>query len=243
MEFIAHRGSADRVPENSFAGIHFTASNQITQIECDVSVASDGTAVIFHDKCLQRMTGDPRSVSSLTGHELTQIPLVSHLTGPTQYIPLAKDWIREAARYGLFVHLEIKVHDQEVERAVEAALEALDESGLLSSQVRVSSFSLDAIQLIRRRRPGLGLGLAADKLSGVATETLETLGLTSIHLDIRYLDPLAVELAADRGLKVCVYTVHSARQLASLPVNLIDSVFTDDPVALLDEIKTLKIFK
>ena len=39
--------------------------------------------------------------------------------------------------------------------------------------------------------------------------------------------------------------VHGAlgRQLASLPVNLIDSVFTDDPVALLDEIKTLKIFK
>ena len=111
------------------------------------------------------------------------------------------------------------------------------------SQVRVSSFSLDAIQLIRCQRPGLGLGLAADKLSGVATETLETLGLTSIHLDIRYLDPLAVELAADRGLKVCVYTVHSARQLASLPFSLIDSVFTDDPVALLDEIKTLKIFK
>ena len=107
----------------------------------------------------------------------------------------------------------------------------------------MSSFSLDAIQLIRRRRPGLGLGLAADKLSDVATETLETLGLTSIHLDIRYLDPLAVELVADRGLKVCVYTVHSARQLTSLPVNLIDSVFTDDPVALLDEIKTLKIFK
>ena len=135
------------------------------------------------------------------------------------------------------------MHDQQGERAVEAALEALDESGLLSSKVRVSSFSLDAIQLIRCRRPGLGLGLAADKLSGVPTETLETLGLTSIHLDIRYLDPLAVELAADRGLKVCVYTVHSARQLASLPVNLIDSVFTDDPVALQDEIKTLKIFK
>ncbi|MGB2474319.1 MAG: glycerophosphodiester phosphodiesterase family protein [Litorivicinaceae bacterium] len=55
MEFIAHRGSADRVPENSFAGIHFTASNQITQIECDVSVASDGTAVIFQINIKSRM--------------------------------------------------------------------------------------------------------------------------------------------------------------------------------------------
>ena len=89
MEFIAHRGSADRVPENSFAGIHYTASHQIKQIECDVSVASDGTAVIFHDKCLRRMTGDPRSVSSLTGHELTQIPLVSYRTGATEYIPVS----------------------------------------------------------------------------------------------------------------------------------------------------------
>jgi len=60
MECIAHRGSALRVPENSLAGIKYTAMMDIKQIECDISVASDDIAVIFHDESLRRMTGDPR---------------------------------------------------------------------------------------------------------------------------------------------------------------------------------------
>ena len=243
MDCIAHRGSANRVPENSMAGIHYTASHHIKQIECDISVASDGVAVIFHDEYLRRMTGDPRSVLSLTSAELTQIPLISHHIGPTQYIPLADRWMREAANHDLFLHLEIKVHDQEVERVVEATLEAFDRSELMPSQVRVSSFSLDAIQLIRERRPELELGVAAVRLTDVSLDTLQSFDVVSVHLDIDYLDSQAIELAIDRGFKVCVYTVNSAQQLDSLPLELIDSVFTDDPLLLNEELKTLKISK
>jgi glycerophosphoryl diester phosphodiesterase len=243
MDCIAHRGSANRVPENSMAGIHYTASHHIKQIECDISVASDGVAVIFHDEYLRRMTGDPRSVLSLTSAELTKIPLISHHVGPTQYIPLADKWMREAANYDLFLHLEIKVHDQEVERVVEAALAAFDRSELMPAQVRVSSFSLDAIQLIRERRPELDVGVAAVRLTDISLDTLQSFDVVSVHLDIDYLDSQSIELAIDRGFKVCVYTVNSAQQLASMPIELIDSVFTDDPLLLNQELKTLKISK
>jgi glycerophosphoryl diester phosphodiesterase len=189
------------------------------------------------------MTGDPRSVLALGSAELTEIPLISHHIGPTQYIPLAEDWMREAACYDLFLHLEIKVHDNEVERVVTAALDAFDRSGLMPSQVRFSSFSLDAIQLIRTKRPEFEVGLAAIRLSDVAIDTLDSLELTSVHLDIEYLDSESLELAVTRGFKVCVYTVNSADQLIALPVDLIDSVFTDDPLKLMNELKTLKILK
>ena len=243
MDCIAHRGSANRVPENSMAGIHYTASHHIKQIECDISVASDGVAVIFHDEYLRRMTGDPRSVLSLTNTELTQIPLISHHVGSTQYIPLADTWMREAANHDLFLHLEIKVHDQEVERVVEAALAAFDRSELMPAQVRVSSFSLDAIQLIRERRPELDVGVAAVRLTDISLDTLQSFDVVSVHLDIDYLDPQSIKFAIDRGFKVCVYTVNSAQQLASMPIELIDSVFTDDPLLLNQELKTLKIPK
>ena len=241
MDCIAHRGSANRVPENSIAGVHYSASHHVKQIECDITVASDDIAVIFHDRYLRRMTGDPRSILSLTSHQLIQIPLITHHTGSTQYIPLAEDWMREAASHDLFVHLEIKVHDREIDRVVEAALNAFDKSGLLASQVRLSSFSLDAIEVVRDRRPDLEVGLAAERLSDVALESLDSLGLTSLHLDIEHLDSQSVVSAIDRGLKVCAYTVNSVRQLKSLPIDLIDSVFTDDPVMLSDELKALKI--
>ena len=243
MDCIAHRGSANRVPENSLAGIHYTASQHIKQIECDISVASDGVAVIFHDEYLRRMTGDSRSVLSLTSAELTKIPLISHHVGPTQYIPLAHTWMREAANFDLFLHLEIKVHDQEVERVVEAALAAFDRSELMPAQVRVSSFSLDAIQLIRERRPELDVSVAAVRLTDISLDTLQSFDVVSVHLDIDYLDSQSIELAIDRGFKVCVYTVNSAQQLASIPIELIDSVFTDDPLLLNQELKILKISK
>ena len=243
MDCIAHRGSANRVPENSMAGIHYTASHHIKQIECDISVASDGVAVIFHDKYLRRMTGDPRSVLSLTSAELTKIPLISYHVGPTQYIPLADTWMREAANHDLFLHLEIKVHDQEVKRVVEAALAAFDRSELMPAQVRVSSFSLDAIQLIRERRPELDVSVAAVRLTDISLDTLQSFDVVSVHLDIDYLDSQSIERAIDRGFKVCVYTVNSAQQLASMPIELIDSVFTDDPLLLNQELKILKISK
>ena len=243
MDCIAHRGSANRVPENSMAGIHYTASHHIKQIECDISVASDGVAVIFHDKYLRRMTGDPRSVLSLTSAELTKIPLISYHVGPTQYIPLAETWMREAVNYDLFLHLEIKVHDQEVKRVVEAALAAFDRSELMPAQVRVSSFSLDAIQLIRERRPELDVSVAAVRLTDISLDTLQSFDVVSVHLDIDYLDSQSIERAIDRGFKVCVYTVNSAQQLASMPIELIDSVFTDDPLLLNQELKILKISK
>ena len=87
MNCIAHRGSANRVPENSMVGIRDTAAQRTKQIECDISVASDRVAVIFHDESLGRMTGDPQSVLSLKSSELIQIPLMIYHICPTQYIP------------------------------------------------------------------------------------------------------------------------------------------------------------
>ena len=123
MECIAHRGSALRVPENSLAGIKYTAMMDIKQIECDISVASDDIAVIFHDESLRRMTGDPRSVLSVSSEELVTIPLISPFRSATQYIPTALDWMQEASRHGLFMHLEIKVHDQEFRRDIPRVVE------------------------------------------------------------------------------------------------------------------------
>ena len=64
-----------------------------------------------------------------------------------------------------------------------------------------------------------------------------------MHLDINYLDGQAIQSAVGRGFKVCAYTVNSAKQLASLPLDLIDSVVTDDPLRLRDELWALKIGK
>ena len=109
-----------------------------------------------------------------------------------------------------------------------------------ASQVRLSSFSFDVIQLIRGCRPELDVGIAIVRLADTPLNALESLGVVSVHSDIDYLDCQAIESAVGRGFKVCAYTVNSAKQLASLPLDLIDSVFTDDSLRPLDELKALK---
>ena len=151
------------------------------------------------------MTGDPRSVLSLTSSELIQIPLMIYHICPTQYIPIAQNWMRVVADHNLFRHVEIKVHDQEVQRVVDATLDAFDRGGLRPLQVRVSSFSFDFIHLIRRYRPELDVDIATVQLADVPLDTHESLGVVSVHLDIDYLDCQAIESAIGRGFEVCIY--------------------------------------
>lgn len=240
MDCIAHRGAANRVPENSIAGVHYVATHGIKQIECDISVASDDVAVIFHDESLRRMTGDPRSLLAIPSQQLTQIPLISHHICPTQYIPTARQWMDEVAKVDLFAHLEIKVHDQEVERAVDATLTAFSESDLTLEQVRFSSFSIDAMQLVRERQPNVEMGLAATRWSDISNYSLESLGLTSIHLDIECLQNDDVHAIVERGFAVAAYTVNQVSDYRDLPISSIKAAFTDDPVALMAQLNTLK---
>ena len=85
------------------------------------------------------------------------------------------------ADHNLFRHVEIKVHDQEVQRVVDATLDAFDRRGLGSLQVRVSSFSFDVIHLIRRYRPELDVDIATVRLADVPLDALESLGVVSVH--------------------------------------------------------------
>ena len=96
--------------------------------------------------------------------------------------------MRAAADQDLFLHLEIKVHDQEVQRVNNASLDAFDRRGLNPSQVCISSFSFDVIQLIRGCRPKLDVGMATVRLADVPLNAFESLGVVSVRLDIDYLD-------------------------------------------------------
>lgn len=68
--YIAHRGLHNEIfPENSLGAIE-NAIKESTPIEIDVQEIADGTLVIFHDKSLQRMTGQDGYVMNLTAEDL-----------------------------------------------------------------------------------------------------------------------------------------------------------------------------
>lgn len=87
-QIYAHRGDFDniRVPENSLAAFR-SAVKRGVGIELDLHLTADGEVIVFHDKTLTRMCGDPRTPEEMTAAEITAMPLV----GTGEKIPALRD--------------------------------------------------------------------------------------------------------------------------------------------------------
>ncbi len=232
MKLIAHRGCALQAPENSLAGIRYTASRAIEHIECDISVASDDVAVVFHDAYLGRMTGDRRSVLACRSDELCRMPLYFRNQPTQETIPLATDYLRLAKAHRLFVHLELKVHDQEIQRVVDAAIASIASSQIALNALRISSFSLPALTYCHTQLPGAAYGIACHHPVEVAHLDCAALGVVSVHANVEAVQTADLAPLKQRGLEVYLYTVNHAASLAHLSADAFDGVFTDDPDAL-----------
>ncbi len=67
---VAHRGYARHYPENTLAGIEAAIRAGARLVEVDVQLSSDGVAVLFHDRSLERVCGVPGAVHD---HTLAQL--------------------------------------------------------------------------------------------------------------------------------------------------------------------------
>lgn len=101
---IAHRGlwGAD-VPENSLAAAS-AAIERGFAIECDVRLARDGTAVVFHDAETTRLTGTPGRIAQMGAADIAALRL---LGGADEPVPtLAQLLTRIAGRVPLIIEIK-----------------------------------------------------------------------------------------------------------------------------------------
>lgn len=90
---IAHRGFADRYPENTLTALERAATvggpARPTTVELDVMPSADGHPVVFHDATLDRLTDPP---AALTGRSVPETPLATlrdlDVLGSGEPIPL-----------------------------------------------------------------------------------------------------------------------------------------------------------
>lgn len=61
-----------------------------------------------------------------------------------------------------------------------------------------------------------------------------------MHLLAEFVTQENLPVAQERGLIVCLYTVNELSILGDLPLQTIEAVFADDPVALRDAITALQ---
>lgn len=71
--WIAHRGYARRFPENTLAAVRGAIAAGARAIEIDVQLSADRTPYLLHDRTLERMCGEPRSLAELHDAELASL--------------------------------------------------------------------------------------------------------------------------------------------------------------------------
>lgn len=109
---VAHRAAALDAPENSLEAVRLAAANGAKMVEFDVSFASCGTAVAFHDDTLDRLTGAVGLVASLTFTQLGKLDLATKHPLSAQFqgvrIPKVQDFVAECLRLEMKVIIDLK---------------------------------------------------------------------------------------------------------------------------------------
>jgi len=206
----AHRGlhGPGRI-ENSRAA--FEAAIAAGQgIECDVQLARDGEAVVFHDYDLGRLTAEQGAVADRTLAELQRVKLAEQ----EETIPsLAEILQLGAGRAPLLI--ELKAPHRSVAPLCAAVLRALSSYG---GAAAIMSFNPEAVAWFARRAPHVTRGLVVTEREKRGVRGPVERGLAMLRAkpdflacDIRDLPSRFASALRARGLPVLTWTVRSRR--------------------------------
>lgn len=227
-ELVAHRGLAARFPENTLAAMRAAIEAGARWLECDVQLSSDGVPFLFHDRALERITGERGALHARTASELDRSRASYRERFGERFAgePLA--------RLDAFVEL-LRAHPQ-VHAFVELKRVALDAFGaptvidqVLRELVPVRertvliSFSVRAL-LAARERTSIPLGAVFDRWRDRAGAEVTRLAPEYVFCDLEGL-PASGELR-HAGARVAVYEIGDralARALAARGVELIET--------------------
>jgi len=210
-----HRGFHDKeagLIENSLSAFH-AAIEQGYGIELDVQLSGDDDAVVFHDRTLDKLTGETGPVSARSTEELREITL----TGSQDTIPTL-DHVLSVIDGQVPVLVEVKTKPREapgaLEQAVLGALESYD------GPFAVMSFAPDCVAWFQTMAPWMPRGLVAMDFVAhpVDLSFAERLALARLHF-VRQLDPdfvaydcrsipnKALRTVRQRGIQTLSWTV------------------------------------
>ncbi|MFJ8623099.1 glycerophosphodiester phosphodiesterase [Kitasatospora sp. NPDC093550] len=70
VQAVAHRGDPYRYRENTLASVESALAAGADAVEVDVRLTRDEVPVLLHDRTLERLWGDPRSIDRVTAEQL-----------------------------------------------------------------------------------------------------------------------------------------------------------------------------
>ena len=217
---FAHRGGSAHSPENSWRAFEHAAGLGYAYLETDVQATADGVLVAFHDKTLDRVTGQPGRIAEMAHRDVA----AARIDG-TEPIPLLEDLL------GAWPDMRFNV-DVKDAPAVPPLAEVIRRTAAWD-RVCITSFSARRLRATRRAlgRPVCmatsPAGVAAVRFGGRVAAAAQCAQVPVSIATARF-----VRRAHARGLQVHVWTVNDRELMGTLLDLGVDGIMTDETVAL-----------
>lgn len=237
---IAHRGASQQYPENTMLSFNKAAEMGAQWLEFDVMLSADDQPLLMHDSALARTTNGHGLVNQVNWQELSQLDAGSWFDPSFDQvrIPHLNQVIEFLQMSGLKAVAEIKPCHLDDAKTAEVTLRTLESKWPnFRQQVVLSSFSLEALEQVRRLDAEVELGLSTEQWSSDESNQAAYLNASSVHIDFLALDETKCQSILAQNLDIFAYTVNDifvAEQLFEWGVK---AIFTDVPDIMLQWLK------
>lgn len=249
ITIIAHRGSSLSAPENTNAAFRQAVVDGSNYVETDVRLTADGQVVLYHDRSLKRLIGDPRGIDEVTFEELRTFDMGSWFGDAFIGEPiatLAEALATTRGHAGLMI--DMKPTPGGEADLVEAVLDTLQHEATQRSdcraaitppysaahcgdpdvfgRVRLAVGQAWLVEAMKRREPRLRVTLLAEL---IVPGTLERSGFDALGLRHNRITEDEIRLAKHYGYELHAWTVNAPREMSRLMDLGVDAIITDDP--------------
>jgi glycerophosphoryl diester phosphodiesterase len=213
---IGHRGARAYEPENTLRSFKKAIELGVDAIELDVRKTKDNKLVVIHNEDLSKTTNGKGSVGELTLNEIKQFVADKNEKIPT---------LSEAFQ---FLDKKVKILVELKEVGLEKEVIDLVHEKNLAENVIIISFHEVVLKKIRELDTKIATGLIYVRHKNPVQ--------TALDLDVQYLLPLYhfthsanVKKAHENNLKMVVWTINKADEVAEYKKKGVDGIASDKP--------------
>ena len=224
---LAHRGGGVLAPENTMAALRKGYEMGFRGVEFDVMATRDDGLILMHDDYLGRTVAGAGSIGDLTVSDLLALDAGSWFSAnyAGERIPLFAEAARYCVSSGIFMNVEIKPVPGQETRTAELVAQFC--SVLPPDSVLLSSFSLDALKVVKQMASSIPRAWLVDAVPHDWQQTLAMLDSDTIHANAKSLAYSTVKALKAEGIKLLCYTVNDRVQARALFGAGVDALCTD----------------
>ncbi|HSA89295.1 MAG TPA: glycerophosphodiester phosphodiesterase [Burkholderiales bacterium] len=258
FDLQGHRGARGHAPENTLPGFERALELGVDTLELDVGVTRDGVVVIHHDRRLnpdlargpdgQWIAAPGPTLHSLTYAELQRYD-VGRIRPGSEYakqfahqkpldgtrIPRLADLFElvkdSTVRFNIETKVSAKAPDETLppEPFARALLAEVRKAGV-ERRTTIQSFDFRTLAVVQSEAPGMATAYLTSERKGEAIPRMVREAKGAIWSpDWRDLDPRALAVARELGLRVIPWTVNQPADIARVLDLKVDGIISDYP--------------